>query len=61
VDNPRRGFEIMKTPIAGSGSIQNALLRWRIVNPAAAAMRSRAARQICGPERLTREKTPQNA
>jgi len=24
VDNPRRGFEIMKTPIAGSGSIQNA-------------------------------------
>jgi hypothetical protein len=27
---------MMKTPIASSGSIQNALLRWRIVNPAEA-------------------------
>jgi len=43
------------------GSIQNTLLRWRIVNPAEAAMRSRAARQICGSERLAWQKTHQNA
>jgi hypothetical protein len=51
---------MMKTPIASSGSIQNAPIRWRIVNPAE-AMRSRAARQNCGSERLARQKTHQNA
>jgi hypothetical protein len=51
----------MKKPVGCSGSIQNALLRWRIVNPAEAAMRSLPARQICGPEHLTRQKTHQNA
>jgi len=43
------------------GSIQNALLRWRIVNPAEATMRSRSARQICGSERPARQKMHQNA
>jgi hypothetical protein len=51
----------MKKPVGHSGSIQNALLRWRIVNPAEAAMRSLPARQICGPEHLARQKTHQNA